>query len=157
VIQDRTEAFHLFLIKALGGSQPREPFVQKWLRATQASDEEPEDRCIYLTYLGLCWGKAALICAAVVFSIGYLIARVDKPIGDGFTQVTVVFTTTFCITGGVDAIWRLELASSARRRYRRANSVVDKSCRRLMRIARLNNATILIQLAVASILAWRLA
>jgi hypothetical protein len=70
------------------------------------------------------------------------------------------FGSAFCITGACDGLWRLILVMSARNNYRRAGKQLDATSGRLLRIARLNDGTILIQtiaglVAALYVCSWR--
>jgi hypothetical protein len=151
-----TNVLHLLLIKRLAGPLSRSPDALEWWRETQSSDEKPERRSTYLFLVGTCWSKLALMCGVTVALIGYGLAQVDDSLGYSFASTTLVFTMAFCLTGLADTIWRSWLVAAARRRYRAANRTVDDQTRRLMRLARLDDGAIIIQFAVAALLAWKL-
>ncbi len=159
MLGDQTGRFNLWLIKALSGRSrfgygPRDPDTFARLRETQTSDENPEQRVIYLGYLGLTWVKAAIICGITVSLIGYVIDKVNSFAAYHFSRKAIVFTMAFCLIGALDTVWRAKLAEIATRRYEAANRVVDDRTRKLMRRARVNDATLVLQLVGAILATW---
>jgi hypothetical protein len=77
-------------------------------------------------------------------------------IGHGALVPVFLFVGVFSVAGMVDALWRDILVGVARRRYRRADRSLDATTRRLLRIAQVNDATLLLQLAAGLVFALHL-
>lgn len=115
----------------------------------------PNWREIYLAYVAVAWGKLALYGGVLATGASYLLERFDGKSGRTVGLKLLAFVLAFCIAGIADAAWRIQFAGVARRRYRRAGRVVDDGMRRLMRLSRLNYGTLLLQVAAAALVAWR--
>lgn len=77
-------------------------------------------------------------------------------VGNATVASGFLFGAAFCIAGAVDALWRHILTWAARGRYRRAGGVLDDRTRRLLHFARLNDATLLIQIFAGLVVAFGL-
>jgi len=66
--------------------------------------------------------------------------------GHGITLPVYCFIAAFCLTAVCDQVWRAVLLDQARRRYYRGGEVLDQAGHRLLRFARLNDWTLLLQL-----------
>jgi hypothetical protein len=157
VILERTDALHLFLIEHLAGARARAPDALDWWRQTQLSDEEPEDRSIYVILVATCWSRLIFVLGVPILVIGVLLQQANDSLGTRFVRVCLAFTVGFCCTGMADMFWRSLVVRAARGRYRRAKRKVDAKTRRLMRVARFDDRVLVIQLLVAVFAVWRFA
>jgi hypothetical protein len=86
----------------------------------------------------------------------YLLNKLDGKQGNSIGVRFLVFVGAFCLAGAADAAWRVQFVGVARRRYVRAGDVLDNGMLRLMRISRLNDGTLLLQLGAAAFFAWHI-
>ena len=150
-----TDSLNLALI-TLTCQRPRtNPSVHARLAKARRSDDDPDDRVTYLSYLGLAWMTTFAACAVGGIGIAALLHRVDGESGKRIGVMLFVFVSVFCIVGTADAFWRICLASAARRRFCTQNRVTDDRTRRLLRLARVPDAQLLVQAAIAALFAWR--
>jgi hypothetical protein len=97
--------------------------------------------------------------AYVVLSLGWLgawwILHALHFVVDAAILPVFWFVAAFCITGSVDALWRLVLVWIALRRYRRAGHKACEKARPLLRIADASDGTVVIQLAAGFFFAFQ--
>ncbi|MGH3002336.1 MAG: hypothetical protein ACRDM1_06705 [Gaiellaceae bacterium] len=87
-----------------------------------------------------------------VLAVGFGFSKATH--SDPVTGVGLPIVIGFCITGVADMVWRGFLVGAARRRYDAANRRVDDDTRRLMRMARLNDGTLALQVIGAIVGSW---
>ena len=108
---------------------------------------DPETLFASIGALGFTWLLAYALLSLLWLGIWAVLRGVDVVTHHAFLPV-FEFMAGFCIAGSVDAFWRYLVASAARKRFIGAGETVDHRTSRLMNIAQINDATILIQLAV---------
>ena len=128
---------------------------------TLASLRDPETPLQYYVFLAaLTLGWCALAGVFGLLEMGVWGALYGlHVVGHGILLTTLIFTSTFCFVGAGDALWRSFVAWSAHTRWRRAVPEVgyagaldfEPTTRRLLRIARFNDWTLVIQLAAAAV------
>jgi hypothetical protein len=67
--------------------------------------------------------------------------------------IVFVFIAAFCITGIADALWRAWLLWYARKGYQPWTGETDATASKLMRLAEINDGTLVLQLVVALVVA----
>jgi hypothetical protein len=67
--------------------------------------------------------------------------------------IIFVFIDAFCISGAADAVWRMWLAWYARTGYQRWTGEMSATASRLIRLADINDGTLVLQLVVAVVVA----
>jgi hypothetical protein len=133
----------------------RDPATRELLASAQSPDGGPEERYAYLYGLAWAWIFPAPVVGVLGAGIGYVEHWLN---GNTHTNQIIAITSFafgFCIAGCIDAGWRFCLVQTARRRYRRAGRILDDQSRRLVKLSRLNDRTLLLQLAAGALLAWR--
>ncbi len=149
---DSTESLGLRLISLV--NQPETELEQDSLRNAQLPAGTPSERQFYLLALGIAWGKLYVAGAVLLSVIAFLVHVIRGGHGTTVWVAALVFISAFCITGMVDVAWRIQLVGAARRRWRRAGRISDDRTRRLMRISRINNRTLVLQLAAGLLATW---
>jgi hypothetical protein len=153
----RTDALNLYLLGAIvtRSLRPRsDPEAVEFLEHALSPDGSPEELYNYWYMLGLSWGIFTPVFGLLCVGLAYLL---DKIAGDPGNRVGInifIFVEAFGLTGCADAAWRTSLAHVASRRYQRTGDLDDRTGR-LITLARLNDATPLLQLAVGLVFAWR--
>jgi uncharacterized membrane protein len=115
-------------------------------------DSDPEDLEIYLLGLFIAWGMLLAVLGVILAGVGWLLNKTAGNQGADIAFVTFVFVAAFCFTGVADAAWRHEVANQACRRARRTQTI-DEGTQRLMRLARINDATLVLQFVVGVVAA----
>ena len=113
-----------------------------------AVSRSPDPVCLYLylTRLVIAWSTFVLPFGVLMVGISYLGDR----LGAAHVGLAVgLFPNVFCLAGGADALWRRPFAKRARTLYLAAGHRLDPETRELIRIARANDGTLLLQLFVA--------
>lgn len=87
--------------------------------------------------------------------IAYLLHLLFGSSGLGVGVRLFAFVGVVCLAGIVDTLWRSVITSIAERRYTRAEYKPDRVTAGLMRVARINDAVLLLQLVAGSLAAWR--
>jgi len=116
-------------------------------------ENDPEMQFGVFYALGGAWLSVFPVFALPWTVIAFLLDR-SSLVGPEVSASVLVAGGAFCLAGCLDALWRNVVVMEARRRYRSASGTLDDASRRLLRIAQVNDATILIQLG-AAVLAYR--
>lgn len=119
-------------------------------------DASPSNVKGYVEAVCWLWIILASVCGVLTGGLTWLLDTVDGNQGNTIAVTIGTFLVAFCSVGAIDALWRYYFARAARRRYYQVLHV-DDGVRQLIRIARLNDATIILQLAGAALIAWLLA
>lgn len=107
------------------------------------------DRFALLTLL---WGGACCICELLWLALWAGLRGVNAIPHDVFLP-GFLFIAGFSIAGMVDSLWRMWLMWAAKQKKQRDRDVTDTSGFRLMRLAEMNDATLLLQVVVGVALA----
>jgi hypothetical protein len=148
----QTDALQLRLITLLNRADSE--LERDSLRSAQLPEGTPSERYFYLLALGIAWGKLYVFGAIFLSGIAFLFHLVSGGHGTAIWVLLLVFISAFCITGMVDVAWRIQLVGSARRRWKRAGFVVDDRTLRLMRLSRINDGTLVLQITAGAVAAW---
>lgn len=126
--------------------------VREGLRVTAT----PIELYAYLTTLSVAW--SSLILPACLFTLGaaYLGNRIDGSGGNTLGLAIGAAPVVFCFVGAADATWRRRFAKIAYRRYVRNEFTLDERTRRLVRIATVNDGTLILQIVIAAFVSWRI-
>lgn len=122
--------------------------IEEMLRDALTSRPEPQAVWFYLDTARVGW-RAMLFYSLLFMGVatyvgekiaGYAGSRIGLGIG--------ALPAAASLVGEFDLLWRLVVLRSARRRFRAAGGAVDEPTRRLLRIARVNDGTLLLQIVV---------
>ncbi len=75
--------------------------------------------------------------------------------GNHAAAIWITFIAPFSFTGTVDAWWRMNLVSLAKRHWDREEDTLDGFGRSAMRLVNLPSFTLPLQFAVAAFFVWR--
>jgi hypothetical protein len=119
-----------------------------------SANPSPISLYFYLSTLVTAWSTLVLPFGFLMIGIAYLgdrlgAAHVGFAIG--------LFPNVFCLIGGADALWRRPFAKRARTLYLAAGHQLDPETRELIRIARANDGTLVLQLLIAICISVRVA
>jgi hypothetical protein len=118
------------------------------------ADPPPTALYLYVYSVLVGWVAASLASQLLIVAPAYLLTRFAGQDGNDIAVMALVFCTSFCLTGALDALWRYYFALAAKRRYEQNARVPDDDTRRLVRVARFPTATLLLQAVVAVALAF---
>jgi hypothetical protein len=112
---------------------------------------------LYALYYGAVTAYVILVPILGLVSIGVAIALASflGSRGNHIAADAGVFVAAFCLIGGLDAYWRTKVLAPAMKRF--DESGVDDFVRRRMRIARLDDGTVVFQVLGAALLCWAFA
>ena len=111
-----------------------------------SKDPDPISLYFYLSQLVTAWSNLVLPFGFLMIGIAYLGDR----LGSAHIGLAVgLFPNVFCLVGGADALWRRPFAKRARSRYLATGHRFDPETSRLIRIARANDGSLILQLFVA--------
>ena len=116
-------------------------------------EPDPIGLYAYLTTLLVGWMTLVFPLALLTLGLAYLGDKIDGARGNHIALGLGFMPIGICFVGGVDAAWRRRFAKAAKKRYEAANYTIDMRCRGLMRIAQLNDATIVLQTVAGLVLA----
>jgi hypothetical protein len=133
------------------------PEAERQFNATRLRDDaSPLDYMAFFLALGSAWIKIG-----VLFNLAWLGISVAlytlHIVGRHSYSTGLAFITAFCVTGAGDALWRSMLASSAKKQWEKAGRTFNPDILKLMKTARFNDLTLLIQFVVAGSFAIHLA
>lgn len=126
----------------------RDRDVAQVIPAVHASEPNPVFLKGYIDTLFYGWGILWSVFAALALALGYLGDKLTGHRDRWIFASVAVLPAVACLVGEFDALWRGFYARAAAKRYLQAERVFDDECRRLVRVARLNDGAIMIQLAV---------
>lgn len=130
----------------------KDPSFRARVRRGEGPDGSPIQREIFLGYLAAAWGKLTVASGLCAIVFGSFLDRVAGSAGQHVGLALFLFVSVFCLTGFVDAGWRIQLVGIARRRYERSGSP-DRLGQRLMTISTVNDWTLLLQLVAGLVAA----
>jgi hypothetical protein len=145
---------NVFLVKAWYRARFRRS--PEFFDAAVLPESNPEDLNAYLLSLVVTWGMLASALGLACVGLAYLLDMLAGHRGRAIGSVTLAFVLAFCISGAIDAAWRYWVVETVCRRND-VQGELDDQTTRLLRLARLNSATLILQLAAATIVAVLLA
>ena len=146
------DSFELRLITLV--NKPETELERDSLRNAQLLEGTPSERQFYLLALGITWGKLYVLGAILLSGVAFFVHLVHGGNETTIWVALLVFVSAFCITGMVDVAWRIQLVAAAGRRWKRGGRVNDERTSRLMRLSRINDRTLLLQLAAGLLASW---
>jgi len=99
------------------------------------------------------WATLTGVLGLAFILIAYLATRIGGHEGNNIAVSAFVFVQAVCITGGADGVWRSSLIRAALNRRKRTG-VLDAGSWRLLRAARIYDATFVLQLMAGAFFAW---
>lgn len=120
--------------------------------AQELRSDEPNPALLRLYFKFLFWGWSGLTTACLLVAVGLAFVgdKIDGNTGNGIGAGIGFAPVGATLVGELDAILRQRYARLAERRFIAAGRVMDQETIRLIRIARRNHGTLLVQ-AVAGI------
>jgi hypothetical protein len=128
-----------------------QPQVDQMFRDALAPDPNPFYLEAFLVNVAVYWMALTIPFGLLMVACAYVGNRFWGLEGNAIGLAIGVFAPTFCIAGAFDAVWRLYFAKAARRRFTAAGENLDAGVRRYLRIARVNDATLLLQFVGATL------
>lgn len=115
-------------------------------------DGEPDPIALYayLTTLFVAWSSLILPSVVITLCFSFAGDKIDGDRGNHLGLGIGFLAVGICFAGALDAAWRRRIAKAARRCYLAANYSFDSHSLRLIRIARVNDAAIVLQ-AIAGV------
>ena|SRR5207245_4153600 len=156
-----TDSLNLFVATTqlkklrLGGSRHGTAF--EMFKESLSADPNPIELHAYLTTVVVAWSNLILPFSLLTVGIAYVGDKLDGIRGNHIGLGIGMLPLGICLVGGADALWRRWFAKAARRHFLAADSILDAHSRRLIRIARANDATIVLQTLAGLILAVTIA
>jgi hypothetical protein len=154
MISRATDALNLFLARRL--TRRVEPRADQALSEAITGTATPIELYAYLTNLFVAWSGLVLPAALLALASAFVGNQIDGNRGNEVGLAIGMGSVAFCMVGAADAAWRRRIAKAARGRYLRNEFVLDEPARRRMRIARVNDGTLVLQTVIAVITAWRI-
>lgn len=118
-----------------------------------AVDPSPITLNFYFTMLLVGWTNLAFPVVLLMICFSLAGQEVDGSAGRLFGLGVGLFPVVFCLLGGADVFWRRMLTKAAQARYEAANYRLDQPTRRLLRLSRLNDGTLVWQVALSMVVA----
>jgi hypothetical protein len=131
--------------------------IRQMMRDALLPEPDPIDLSAFLYSLSQSWLILLFPSLLVMLAASVIGGEVDGQTGRLIGVAIGVFVPVGSFVGGADAAWRWRVAEAACSRYMAAGRMSDATVRRLIRIARMNTGTLLLQIAIAAIatyLAW---
>jgi hypothetical protein len=111
--------------------------------------KDPDLLLDYLNGVSAAWFIPLPVFILLMVALAYLGDVLAGVQGRHIGTAIGAFPCVVCVVGGLDAAWRLPFARQASRRFA-ASQTLDPQSRRLIAIARLNDATVVLQFLIAA-------
>lgn len=159
-IQRLTNAVNLYFVLTFArlsvASRDRASIIEPDLRAVLTGPASPEFVYLYYFSLGFVWLAVSWLLGMATVGLAYSLHLLFGRHGNDAGAAMGFGAFAFAFVGCLDALWRYFFAAAAHGRWREAGYIIDDTVRSRLRIATVDDCTLLIQLAVGVWVGWKL-